>query len=159
MLLGWVTNNYWETNFRAYQPGRVAARYRILPHDGAFDEAQAHRFGLEALYSQPVTQHLHEPAASNPPLPTRGTLLELPELPVIALHIKRSEDGKGVIVRLLNTSDRPQTAAVGSGLLRINKAGRCDLLGQVGDALPVSGGRVSIDIPARRVSVVYLELA
>ena len=39
MLLGWVTNSYWETNFRAHQPGRVHAHYRIQPHAGAFDES------------------------------------------------------------------------------------------------------------------------
>ena len=44
MLLGWVTNNYWETNFRAHQPGRVHARYRLLPRQGGFDEVKAHRF-------------------------------------------------------------------------------------------------------------------
>ena len=45
MLLGWVTNNYWETNFRAHQPGLVQARYRIKPYRGASMSIQAHRFG------------------------------------------------------------------------------------------------------------------
>ena len=51
LLVGWVTNNYWETNFRAHQPGMVYARYRILPYNGAFDQARAHRFGLEAAHA------------------------------------------------------------------------------------------------------------
>ena len=46
MLLGWVTNSYWETNIRACQPGRVHARYRVQPHVGAFDEVAAHRLGF-----------------------------------------------------------------------------------------------------------------
>jgi alpha-mannosidase len=41
LLLGWVTNTYWETNFRAQQPGMVTARYRVQPYAGAFDEAGA----------------------------------------------------------------------------------------------------------------------
>jgi hypothetical protein len=28
MLLGWVTNNYWETNFRPHQPGQVGSGLR-----------------------------------------------------------------------------------------------------------------------------------
>ena len=41
LVLGWVTNNYWETNFRAHQPGAVSARYRLVPHAGPCDEAAA----------------------------------------------------------------------------------------------------------------------
>ena len=63
MLLGWVTNNYWETNFPGAQPGVVTARYAILPYAGDFDEARAHRFAAEAEHARPLVQHLGEPAA------------------------------------------------------------------------------------------------
>ena len=79
MLLGWVTNNYWETNFRAHQPGRVHARYRILPHSGGFDELQAHRFGLEAAHPEPLLQHLGEAESHPPLLPETASLLRLPQ--------------------------------------------------------------------------------
>jgi alpha-mannosidase len=158
MLLGWVTNNYWETNFRAYQPGRVQARYRILPHEGAFDEAPAHRFGLEAAYSQPVIQHLQEPAEDDPVLPGQGALLRLPDSPVLTLHIKRAEDGSSLIVRLLNASDSQQTAVLQSRLLRIHSASRCDLLESVSEELIVADGAVSLGIPPRRMTVVRLKL-
>ena len=58
MLFGWVTNTYWETNFRSYQPGLVTARYRVQPHAGAFDESQAHRTGSEAMYDTPLFQRM-----------------------------------------------------------------------------------------------------
>src|SRR6185436_2668171 len=89
MLLGWVTNNYWETNFRVHQPGRVRARYRLLPHQGGLDETQAHRLGLEAVNAQPLLQHLGEPAGTQPLLPQAGSLLQLPssDSPVLTLHI------------------------------------------------------------------------
>jgi alpha-mannosidase len=157
LLLGWPTNNYWETNFRAHQPGRIRAVYRIYPHGGPFDEARAHRCGLEAAHDRPVFQHLNEATASRPGLPAAGgSLLELPAPPVIPLHIKRAEGDDGFIVRLHNASDEPQSARIGSGLLRFEGAQLCDLLENAKEALPVKNGSVTLELPPRRIVVVHL---
>ena len=163
MLLGWVTNNYWETNFRAHQPGRVHARYRIKPHRGGFNEPQSHRFALEAAHAQPLLQHLGEPEHHPPLLPEVGSLLRLPqnispESPVLTLHIKAAERGKGVILRLFNASDQAQTAQIGSGFLRILSAQACDLLEKPRAAIDVQNGAVTVNVPARRVTVVLLNV-
>jgi hypothetical protein len=102
MLLGWITNNYWEVNFRAHQPGRVRARYRILPHRGSFNEAQAHRCGIEAAYAQPLFQQMGEPTSGKELLPGTGSLLRLPESissdsPVLTLHVKPAMRRPGLI--------------------------------------------------------------
>jgi hypothetical protein len=163
MLLGWVTNNYWETNFRAHQPGRVRARYCLLPHARGFDEAQAHRFGLEMAHARPLLlQHLGEERANRQPLlPANGSLLKLPgsqnePSPLLTLHVKPATDQPGIIVRLLNTSDEDQPAEIGSGLLRIISAQVCDLLEAPLSALAVTDGIVRLSIPARRVATIHL---
>ncbi|MCI0398426.1 MAG: glycosyl hydrolase-related protein, partial [Chloroflexi bacterium] len=164
LLLGWVTNNYWETNFRAHQPGRIHARYRLWPHVGGFNEAQAHRFGLEAANAQPLLQHLGEERADGRPLlPALGSLLRLPgctgeALPVLTLHVKPARDQQGVIVRLLNTSDEEQQVEIGSGLWRIVAARQCDLLERPLSAVKVVNGVFRLLLPARRVATIYLEL-
>ncbi|MBW7883346.1 MAG: hypothetical protein H3C34_12045 [Caldilineaceae bacterium] len=157
-LLGWVTNNYWETNFRAHQPGAVTARYRVQPHAGPFDESRAHRLGLEALYDMPLLQHMGE-RAEEAPWPSAGTLLRLPEPPVIVLHLKPSSDGNGVIVRLANATDSAQTATVGSGLLRITGAVACDLLEHPGDGLDVVNDVVQVELAPRQTRVIRLDTA
>jgi alpha-mannosidase len=159
MLLGWVTNNYWETNFRAHQPGRVVARYVFQPYSGGFDESRAHQFGLEAANSAPVVQHLGEAPAENIALPASGSLLDLPDAPVLTLHVKAARDGGGMIVRLLNASDAAQTATIGSSLLKIASAKQCDLLENVEAALNVQGGAVTVGIPARGIRSVLLTFA
>ncbi|HXV43431.1 MAG TPA: hypothetical protein VEC96_10230, partial [Anaerolineae bacterium] len=160
MLLGWVTNNYWETNFRAHQPGRVHARYRLLPHQGGFDEAQAHRFGLEAAHAQPLLQHLGEPIAGSVLWPSLGSLLQLPgsNSPILILHVKPADSQPGLIVRLLNASDGEHYAEIGSGLLRIVTAQQCDLLENPVEALNVQNGSVGLNIPARQVTVIHLKV-
>jgi hypothetical protein len=154
LLLGWVTNNYWETNFRPHQPGRVTARYRILPYSGPFDETRAHQFGLEAAYDEPVFQHLGEAPVESPSLASRGTLLHLPDGPVFPVHVKAAN--QGVIVRLLNASETEQSVMIESGLLTITAAQACDLLEKPLETLAIRQGTVSVTCPARRVTVVRL---
>ena len=163
MLLGWVTNNYWETNFRAHQPGRVHARYRIKPYRGGFNELQAHRFGLEAAHAQLSCQQLGEPERHPPVLPEAGALLRLPEnvspeSPVLTMHVKPAEHSPGVILRLFNASDQAQTAEIGSGILRIIRAQMCDLLETPQGSIEVQNGTLALNVPPRRVTVVLLQV-
>ena len=160
LLLGWVTNTYWETNFRTHQPGGVHARYRIYPHQGGFDKAAAQRRGLETAASQPLLQHMGEPAPQ-PIFPLTGALLTLPEstapaAPVFTLHIQPAQKGSGVLVRLYNASDLPQEAIIGSGLLHIVAAQQCDLTGNPFQALPCSEGALTVTLAPRRVSTFLL---
>jgi hypothetical protein len=156
LLLGWVTNNYWETNFRAQQPGMVYARYRILPYEGAFDEARAHRFGLEAAHARPLVNHLQEPRLEGGSLPESGTLLRLPEPPVLVVNMRRAAEGGGTLLYLLNASDAPQQATIGSGLLKIGAARRCNLFGEKIEEMTVRGGEVAPELSPRRVTAVLL---
>lgn len=153
MLLGWVTNTYWETNFRAHQPGLVTARYRVQPYDGAFDEGRAHRFGLDTVNDAPLFQQLGEPVARTP-WPDSGSLLKLPEPPVLVLQVKPVAEG--VVVRLLNASETAQSATLGAGLLPIAAAKRCDLFEQAVAELPVHGGVLSLELEPRQVVTIHL---
>jgi hypothetical protein len=155
LVLGWVTNNYWETNFRAHQPGAVSARYRLLPHAGPFDEQEAHRFGAEAA-APPLFQPLWEPAVAQTTLPRAGSLLRLPDPPVLTLHIL--PDGATLRLRLLNASDAPATATVGSGLLQIVGAARSALLGASAEELATDRGLVTVAMGPREMVAVRLSL-
>lgn len=157
MLLGWVTNNYWETNFRPHQPGLVTARYRVLPYAGAFDEAAAHRFGLDAAADQPLLQHLGETTPQTP-WPQSGTLLELPAGAVIPLHVKPGADGT-IVVRLLNASDEPQQAVIGSGIIQIGGAQMLDLFEQPAGEIAVTDGKVTVSLAPRAVAAVAVRRA
>ncbi len=162
LFLGWVTNTYWETNFRASQPGPVYARYRLQPYQGAFDEAQAHHFGLDVAHARPLFQHLGENTADdNYMYPTNGSLLSLPDpdSQVLTVHIKPAVEESGIIVRLLNASDEEQVVTIGSGLLQIVKAHKCSLLEVPEDVLDVLDGEVSLHLSPRRVTTIQLEVS
>jgi alpha-mannosidase len=163
MLLGWVTNTYWETNFRAQQPGGVHARYRVYPHSGDFDAAHAYRAGLETAYHQPLLQHMGEPA-ENTRFAQADSLLRLPEsrdpaAGVFTLHVKPARHGNGIAIRLYNSATTPQTAQIGSGLLQITAAQLCDLAENPLEPLQVNDGNVVATLPPGRVSTILLSAA
>jgi hypothetical protein len=155
MLLGWVTNNYWETNFPAYQPGIVTARYHILPYAGGFDEARAQRFAADAAHARPLAQHLGEMPQSQT-LPPSGTLLHLPEPPISVLSIERTDTR--ITLTLFNASDAAQPARIRSALLTIQQAWRSDLFGQTTEELSVDDQSIEITIAARRLVTLTVEI-
>jgi hypothetical protein len=91
-LYSWAMNNYWHTNYRAYQEGLTTFRYAVRPH-GAYSAGDAQRFGIEC--SVPLTV---APAADRDPV-----VAPLPKLDtndVIVTAFKPADDGKGYILRL-----------------------------------------------------------
>jgi alpha-mannosidase len=154
MLLGWVTNNYWETNFPGAQPGVVTACYSILPYAGEFEEARAYRFSAESEHARPLVQHLGEPAAPDL-LPAMGTLLHLPQQPILALSLRATAEGDALLT-LFNASDETQPATVASGLVQIDTAYRCDLFGNRLETLPVNNGTLEISIAPRRTIILAI---
>ena len=153
MFLGWVTNNYWETNFPGMQPGTVTARYVIRPYEGDFNESRAHRFASESEHSRPLIQHLGEPAAPEQ-LPASGTLLHLPQPPILTLNMRTDSDA--IAITLFNASDEVHTAKIQSGTLSIVKATACSLFGEADESIPVEDKSISIEIQPRRIRVIHL---
>jgi hypothetical protein len=154
MVLGWVTNNYWETNFPAAQPGVVCTHYALHPYSGVFDESAANRFAADYQNSRPVLQPLGEPAEADQ-LPVSGSLLTLPQPPVLVQNLRSTKEG--ALLTLFNASDQPQTASVAAGLASFIRANRCDLFGTALEALPVNDGSVSVTIAPRQTMLIEIK--
>ncbi|WP_276256248.1 hypothetical protein [Halomontanus rarus] len=180
-LLGWTTTNFYNTNFRAHQPGTVRARYHLRPHDGEFDEARSHRVGLEAEHATPLVQPLAEPP-TGASLEGTGTFLDLPTPPVLVTHVRPAgrtgrvappeagpqrqradaRNGSGEIqIVLLNAGDDERAAEMGSGELRITRAESCGLLTGDGEdsPLPVADGTVTVELAPREMRSIRLDCA
>lgn len=172
LVLGWVTNNYWNTNFAARQPGPVRARYHLTPHDG-FDETTAHRLGAEAEHAAPLVQPLSPDTSAADVAAAR--LLDLPALPVRTLAIRpdtgttgaahRLDEGRGasgegdaLVALLYNASDDPVTAAIGPGIATPVEAEATTTLGAAAPerTVEVDAGTVSVDLPPRETRAVRL---
>jgi alpha-mannosidase len=100
-IYSWAMNNHWHTNYRADQEGPTWFRFALRPHRG-YDPVAATRFGVES--TEPL---IAAPASGPAPMASR---LSLEPSSVIATAFKPSDDGKALIVRLLNPTDQPQMA-------------------------------------------------
>jgi hypothetical protein len=103
-----------------------------------------------------IAQSRYEHPRGDAFLPRNASLLELPQSPILTLHIL--DKGGGVLIYLLNASDSQQQAVIGSKLMKIEKAQACDLFGQPIEALTVSNETVSVAIEPRRTSVIWLDV-
>lgn len=95
LLLAWPINNYWDTNFRASQPGPISLTYTITPFR-SFESGEMLRLGVEAAH--PVQLFPAVECAEE----TGGTLLEVSGDGIEATYVKPAEDGDGIVVRLRN---------------------------------------------------------
>jgi hypothetical protein len=104
-LFSWVMNNVWFVNYKGHQEGLVPFRYSLRPHK-AFDSSEAKKFGIGLV--QPL---LIAPVAEGQS--GFSSLLKLSGDPaVIVTCLKPARDGKGYLVRLFNTTDRPAAATL-----------------------------------------------
>ena len=151
VLLAWPLNNYWETNFRASQPGLVEFRYSFRSH-GQFDPVRAVREGQQTC--QPPVTHLVLDDAT----PRQGRFLDVPCDNVVVTHVKPAEDGGGTIVRLVNLGARPVNSRIAIPGREVSAAWRCGTLEDKRCELPLAAGSAVCELQPRQITTLLLVL-
>lgn len=100
-IYSWALNNHWHTNFPLSQEGKIVFRYRILPHNDAYDAASSNRFGLEQAQPLIVSTLKND-------IPVKSLLSLTGDPKVFVSVIKTSDDGKTVQVRFRSVSDKDE---------------------------------------------------
>lgn len=146
LLFAWPMNNYWNTNFRASQPGLVRFRYE-LTHGPAFDPAASARFA--AAVARPVMFH---PAVSLAAAPPSGTLVGgLPES-VSIVSLKPAGPDALILVLRNHSSVASPVSPVFPG----RPAGSISLAGILEETpVPLPAGQ-PLEIPARSVIALHV---
>lgn len=137
LLLAWPTNNYWNTNFRASQPGFVRFRYELAWNAG-YDPARSVKFATAV--ARPVVFH---PAIELAKAPANQTLLDGLPKSVTLVSLKPAADD-AVLMVLRNHSLESRELTLSFPGRSIRKVELLDTLEQVTGEL--SGPLV---IPAR----------
>ena len=160
-VFSYVLNNYWSTNYKPVQSGRLAFRYR-LTSDRTIAPDAAYRLGWEArrpLYAHRVSlQEFRHPA---PPYadPTGGCLAEVTPESVVVTTLRAARHAPGLVLRLQETAGVEQTATVRLPGRRVAHAWATDLLERPLAELAVAAdGSLRVPVPAWGLATIRLEL-
>ncbi|MDR3473176.1 MAG: hypothetical protein P4M09_16065 [Devosia sp.] len=152
MLLAWLTNNYWMTNFLADQGGRLRFRFWLLP--GARRPLGA--AAQEALtYAHPPAVHVY--AERGPVRQAQGSLLKTELGSVLLTRVERV--AAGVALTLLNPGDEAGEARIGAGLIHPGAAQRTSLAGESLEDLACADGVVRVPVGPRAWTRVVIQPA
>lgn len=150
VLLAWPLNNYWETNFRASQPGVLEFRYSFASH-GPFD---------------PVTAVLEGQQVSNPPVthlvmddnsPRGGRFLDVQGDRVVVSYVKPADDRAGIIARVMNLGDKPATARLVLPGRNVTAAWLCGTLEENQSPLELAAGAAVCQLSPRQMTTVRIQ--
>ena len=134
-VFSYAMNNYWHTNYKADQAGKVVLRYVVAPHRGA-DTAAVKRLGLEA--AAPLIPIRADVGAPSPLFP-----LAVANPEVVATRLRPSADGRSWLLRLFNASSRPQKLVLRGEALDRGRVFAGDVDGNPGPRLSAP-----VDMPA-----------
>jgi len=154
-IFAYALNNYWHTNFPRVQAGEFRFRY-VLTSGSDLQPASLSRLGREALTGLEVGQ-----LGTSDKVGLRGTLpagtgsLLNPEGDGFELEtIKPAEDGRGYILRLLETSGQAHNVRLEPGLFAFERAWDADALENDRREITVSQGGCQVNLPANGIVTV-----
>jgi alpha-mannosidase len=152
MLLAWLCNNYWDTNFQADQAGQFRQRFRLIPH-----AAQGLETSIQSALPYAVSPQLHWYKDRGPSQHASAQLLKLELNGVMLTGLEQSENE--VTLGLLNPTETTKNIVIQPGWLRFHAAQRLDLAGNPGSALTLANGQLQLEIAPRAWTSLQLQLS
>jgi hypothetical protein len=150
LLISWVMNNHWHTNFRADQAGTMVLRYRLRLHAGGFDADRSQRVGLEAatpllarvILGGEAGQVIAPPPGARPA--TASFLHILPEVAqILDCQEERTLEGRVMTLTVLPWTEVFDGSLTLGGPDVIQQAWYVSPSGEVGQDLVVQDGTVN----------------
>jgi hypothetical protein len=118
------------------------------------------RIGWDAMSPFEWNELTREDKVGNPPRrlnAAQASFLEMDHTGVVLLTWKRAEDGRGSILRFVETNGRPAAVKVSTPLLNIERAWLANSVEQNQSPLEVSSGRVSFEMRPFGLATVRIE--
>ncbi|GAA2739932.1 hypothetical protein GCM10009868_00060 [Terrabacter aerolatus] len=127
----------------------------VMPHRGSWAEARVAE-ATEA-YLHPVVVTRGAGPTGGPLLAREGLALAGDGVELVSLR-RRADADTAVEVRVVNLSDRPTVAVLGSGAAPVGAGVVVDGLGRPGDPLEATDGRVRVPLRPWKIAAVRVEI-
>ncbi len=128
-------NNTWGTNFPQWIGGNLRFRYRFIPHEGGRNIGRIGRLAEEAFMKQVCAYA--DASEKQGGLPTAVDILARELKGFAILSFKASEDGKGVVLRLIEMEGKEREAKITFDL-NLDSVWKCDLMERQRERIAVS---------------------
>lgn len=148
LLLAWLMNNYWDTNFNVSQPGEQSFRYVLTTQD-TYDPTAATTFAQTA--AAPLLVHPVVGTCTQRMAPLVGVT------GAILLSIQPAPQAGTLLLRLANPNPTP--SAVTLHLPGLTHASLCDPLGNITGPLPVADDTAECQAPAQSLLFVSVQIS
>ena len=149
LLLAWPLNNYWDTNFRASQPGYIELNYLFRSHD-KFDPV------VMPTESKRVTVPVEVHPLINCQEEKTQQFFSLSNSDFHVLHVKKSEDNQGIIFRIINRGKKESEGTLAVPSKKIINAHICSVLEEDVSSLKVIGNSVNFQLQSNQLSTIKL---
>jgi hypothetical protein len=155
-VFSYAMNNYWMTNFKAGQGGKMTFRYAITSRRGGSDDLASSRFGWERHTPLAAVWAPEGSAGTLPPKSYSFLSVDAPN--VIVQAFKRAGDGEGVIVRLREIAGRATEVSLSSPLFPAGKttAMLTNIFERDGKPCRVKGNSVTVPLAGFGIETVRI---
>jgi alpha-mannosidase len=142
-IYAFVMDSNFRTNFQPVQQGDMLFRYSLTSHEGDWTQGGCRDFGWS--FANPLVAVQVEGKKDGRIEPTAG-FCSVEPAHVMLMTVKQAEDGRGLILRLIETEGKPAKAVVTLPLVTVSQCSRTNLVEQDAGDLPFEPHAVSVDV-------------
>ena len=156
---GWIYSTVFEnnfvTNFSASQVVDVIFRYVISTREGTTSDAEASRFGWDAVLP---LETLFTRGGLPGRLPLNGSFIHVDNPRIILLTFKQAMVGRDMVLRFWNVSDSDQGSLVRLLRVKVQRAFATSVVEEGGEPMELHGdGAFSLSMKAKSLATVRVE--
>ncbi len=152
-VYSYLMNNNFRTNFKNTQVSDSIFRYSITTHKGDWQEGLPHQFGW-AFHNPLFPVYIEGKKEGN--LSSSYSFCQVNQTNILLLTLKKAEDGKGIIARLIETQGKDTEAMVEFPFINIGKAYQTNLVEENERLLAIEKHTVRVSIKAYGVTTIRI---